>query len=53
MQEFDFEIIHREGKKNQIADAISRFPCVDEQTPSLSPALVSALDVDIFFSVER
>ena len=47
MQEFDFEIIHREGKKNQNADAISRFPYVDEQTPSPSPALVSALDVDI------
>ena len=29
MQEFDFEIIHREGKKNQNADAISRFPYVD------------------------
>ena len=47
MQEFDFEIIHREGKKKQNADAISRFPYVDEQTPSPSPALVSALDVDI------
>ena len=46
MQEFDFEIIHREGKKNQNADAISRFPYVDEQTQSPSPALVSALDVD-------
>ena len=47
MQEFDFEIIHREGKKKQNADAILRFPYVDEQTPFPSPALVSALDVDI------
>ena len=49
MKEFDFEIIHREGKKNQNADAISWFPYVDEQTPSPSPALVSALDVGISF----
>ena len=32
MQEFNFEMIHRDGKKNINADAISRLPYAEEHT---------------------
>ena len=32
MQEFNFEIVHRDGKKNLNADAISRIPYAEEDT---------------------
>ena len=47
IQEFNYEIVHREGKRNQNADAISRIPYSDEQAPTPSSTSVAAVDHDM------
>ena len=47
MQEFDFEMVHWEGRRNQNADAISRFPYTDEQNDLPLSASVAVMGPEI------
>ena len=44
---FNDEIVHRGGKRNPNADAISRIPYSDEEAPTPSSTSVAAVDLDM------
>ena len=50
LQEFDFEIRHRRGRKHTNADALSRLPCKQcgyQQENSTSQSMISAISLQV------